>query len=284
MQFTHPEADIFVPDGQPLDAALARVTHLAIGAHPDDLEVMAHGAIAHCIDHPDTAAFGGVVVTHGAGSARTGPYAEKSDREMQEIRRAEQRRAAQVGRYAVQFQLSHASAAVRSRAAGTGVEADLYAILSAARPTEVYVHNPFDKHDTHVGVFLRCLGALRRLPPDQRPVRILGVEVWRSLEWLIPDDKVALDDSAHPELRRELMALFDSQIAGGKGYDQAVEGRRAANATFDDPHMIDATDRLTWAVDLMPFLENPTLTVNDFVTEKIDRLRADVLARIHRLR
>ena len=34
-------SEAFVPDGAPLPAALARTTHLGIGAHPDDLEIMA---------------------------------------------------------------------------------------------------------------------------------------------------------------------------------------------------------------------------------------------------
>ena len=41
MKLTKPAADIFVPDAKPIDEATARTTHLAIGAHQDDLEFMA---------------------------------------------------------------------------------------------------------------------------------------------------------------------------------------------------------------------------------------------------
>ena len=41
MKFSRPDADVFVPDGSAPAAALARVTHLAVGAHQDDLELMA---------------------------------------------------------------------------------------------------------------------------------------------------------------------------------------------------------------------------------------------------
>jgi len=37
MTLTNTTADIFVPDGTPVEAALARTTHLGIGAHQDDL-------------------------------------------------------------------------------------------------------------------------------------------------------------------------------------------------------------------------------------------------------
>jgi len=34
-------AQIFIPDGSPVKEALSRTTHLAFGAHQDDLEIMA---------------------------------------------------------------------------------------------------------------------------------------------------------------------------------------------------------------------------------------------------
>jgi hypothetical protein len=47
MTLTNTTADIFVPDGTPVEAALARTTHLGIGAHQDDLEFMTvHGILA----------------------------------------------------------------------------------------------------------------------------------------------------------------------------------------------------------------------------------------------
>ena len=44
----NPHADVFVPDGLPPAAALARTTHLAIAAHQDDIEIMAYHGIAEC--------------------------------------------------------------------------------------------------------------------------------------------------------------------------------------------------------------------------------------------
>ncbi|MEO6788927.1 MAG: PIG-L family deacetylase, partial [Chthoniobacteraceae bacterium] len=64
MKFHLPSADIFVPDGLPAADALARVTHLGIGAHQDDLEFMAFHGILQCF-HSDTEWFGGVTCTNG---------------------------------------------------------------------------------------------------------------------------------------------------------------------------------------------------------------------------
>ena len=53
----------------------------------------------------------------------------------------------------------------------TAVVADLEKILLAARPEVVYLHNPADKHDTHVGVTLRAIAALRDVRDRVRPER-----------------------------------------------------------------------------------------------------------------
>ena len=48
MKLHNPTAEIFIPDGLPVPAALKRITHLGIGAHQDDLEFMAfHGVLDH---------------------------------------------------------------------------------------------------------------------------------------------------------------------------------------------------------------------------------------------
>ncbi len=278
MKFSSPEADVFVPDGAEPAAALARVTHLCVAAHQDDIEIMAHAGICDCLDAPGRG-FGGVVVTDGAGSPRTGPYAGQTDVQMQAERRAEQRRAAQIGGYAIQIQLAHPSADVKT-AGSAAVQADLEKIFTGCSPAVVYLHNPADKHDTHVAVFLRCLEALRALPPARRPGRVLGCEVWRDLDWLTETDKIALDSGRRPALAAELLQVFDSQIAGGKRYDLATLGRRAAHATFHTSHATDAFAGITWAMDLTPLVADPALDVAAFTLAHLDRLRAEVAARL----
>jgi LmbE family N-acetylglucosaminyl deacetylase len=283
MKLSHPRSDIFVPAGNATPAAaLRQVTHLCIGAHQDDIEIMAHAGISDCLDTPGKA-FGGVVVTNGAGSPRTGAYAQLTDEQMQAVRREEQRKAAQLGRYAIQLQLAHPSADVK-QPGHPGVAADLTAIFSGCTPEIIYLHSPADKHDTHVAVLLRCLEALRALPASQRAHRVVGCEVWRDLDWLVDTDKVALDAGRHPELALELLKVFDSQVTGGKRYDLATLGRRAANATFHTSHATDRVIGITWAVDLTPLVADPALDVTDFTLAHVERLRADIAGRIAKFR
>jgi LmbE family N-acetylglucosaminyl deacetylase len=278
MKFSRPEADVFLPAGGDAAQALARTTHLCVIAHQDDIEINAYPAVTECLGRADRF-FTGVVMTNGAGSARTGKFAHVTDAEMQVIRRDEQRTAAVLGNYNLQLQLAHPSSDVK-QAGHAGVTADLAAIFGGCRPEVVYLHQPADKHDTHVACFLRCIEALRALPRDRRPARVLGVEGWRDLDWLSDNEKVAMDASANPELAAKLVGVFESQIAGGKRYDLAAMGRRLANATFFNSHATDQTNAISLAMDLTPLVRDDTLSVREFALGHIDRLRADVAGRI----
>jgi LmbE family N-acetylglucosaminyl deacetylase len=291
MRLSQPAADVFIPTSvaQTLvphpaltpAAALARITHLCIAAHQDDIEIMAHSGISDCLDTPGKW-FGGVVVTDGGGSPRTGAYSQFTDEQMKLARRDEQRRAAQLGRYAIQLQLSHPSAIVKNPSLAGPVRADLTTILSGCTPEVVYLHNPADKHDTHIAVLHRSLEALRALPPEKRPRRVLGCEVWRDLDWLVDPDKVALDAGRHPQLAAVLLKVFDSQITGGKRYDHAAHGRRLAHATFHTSHASDKFAGITWALDLTPLVADPSLSLVDFTLAHVDRLRADIVSRLQK--
>lgn len=281
MKFSHPKADVFVPSGGDAVAALARVTHLCVAAHQDDIEILAYDGICDCLDQPKKNAFGGVVVTNGAGSPRTGPYANHTDEQMQDVRREEQRAAARLGGYAIQLQLAHPSADVKTPG-HAGVAADLEKIFAGCSPEVVYLHQPVDKHDTHVAVFLRCIEALRALPAKKRPKRVLGAEVWRDLDWMVDTDKVALDSGRRPELAADLLKVFDSQVTGGKRYDLAALGRRLAHATFHTSHATDALTGITWAMDLTPLVSDPSRDIADHALAHVDRLRSDAAARLRR--
>jgi len=278
MKFSSPQADVYVPRGSAPDAALSRVTHLCIAAHPDDIEIMAYAGICDALARAD-GAFGGVVVTDGAGSPRSGPCAACTDEQMRNVRRDEQREAARLGDYAIQIQLGHPSSDVK-RPGHAGVAADLAAIFAGCAPEIVYLHNPMDRHDTHVAVLARCLEAIRAMPRDRLPRQVLGCEVWRDLDWALDADKVALDSGRQPELAARIIAAFKSQIAGGKRYDLATPGRRTAHATFHASHATDRFGGITWAVDLRPLLEPGGPGLESFAESIVTRFREDVLGRI----
>jgi LmbE family N-acetylglucosaminyl deacetylase len=260
--------DIFVPGGGHWREALARVTHLGIGAHADDLEFMAFAGIAEC--RGGAGVFGGVTVTDGGGSV--GGTAD-----LVATRRAEQREAADLGGYAVMIQLGRSSAEARAPGA---LAADLGEIFAVARPRIVYTHNPADRHETHVALSSAVIEALRKVGKVRRPERVFGCEVWRDLDWLTGDDRVRLDCGRDGEFAAKLNAVFRSQIDGGKRYDLAVTGRRRAQATFDEPRSADAAEMVTLAMDLTPLIEDDRLALRDFVAAKIDRFREDVLRRL----
>jgi LmbE family N-acetylglucosaminyl deacetylase len=280
MQFHNAAADLYIPDGAPADAGLARTTHLCIAAHQDDIEIMAYHGIAECFGRRDRW-FTGVVVTNGAGSPRAGIYGDYTDEEMQKVRLIEQRKAAFVGDYAAQIQLGFTSSQVKNPQE-PAVVADLSAILRATSPEVVYLHNFADKHDTHIAVATRAIAALRAVRSQTAPRKVYGCEVWRDLDWLPDAEKVALPVSARSNIAAALVGVFDSQVTGGKRYDLATAGRRLAHATYFASHGTDEESALTFAMDLTPLVESPTLSVRDYVLGAIDRFREDVGKRLEK--
>lgn len=274
MQLSNITAGIVIPDEKPITEALGRITHLGIGAHQDDLEFMAFHGILACYTREDQW-FGGVTCTNGAGSSRTGPYAAFSNEQMMNIRRQEQNAAAVVGGYGAMIQLDYPSSAVKS-ASDPRLKKDLLAILRATRPDVVYTHNPADKHETHIGVTIAALNAMRELPPEDRPKQVIGCEVWRDLDWLPDEHKVLMDVSGRDNLAAALNGIFDSQIAGGKRYDLATLGRRAANATFFDSHSTDSSNQLIFGLDLTPLIVDASKDIVVYVCDLIDQFHNDV--------
>jgi LmbE family N-acetylglucosaminyl deacetylase len=274
-------AEIFVPDRLTAEEALARTTHMAIGAHQDDIEIMAFDGILKCFQQADKW-FCGVVITNGSGSPRDDLYKDYTDEAMRAVRRKEQKKAAVIGEYTAQVLLDYPSAAVKDGSNKAPVE-DIGLLLKAAKPEVVYTHNLADKHDTHVAVTLRVIEAIQDLPAAERPQRLYGCEIWRDLDWMVDADKVAFDCSAHENLQAALLGIFDSQICGGKRYDLATVGRRRANATYYASHDVDVATGMIFAMDLTPLIKNPTQEVQAYVQEFIDRFAQEVVDRLAKL-
>jgi LmbE family N-acetylglucosaminyl deacetylase len=277
MKFVNDGAQIVIPDGT--DASLiSRTTHMAIGAHQDDIPIMAHHGILECFGRPDRW-FTGVTVTDGAGSPRSGLYAGYSDEQMKAIRILEEKKAAYVGEFGAAVLLDYSSSAVKDPAEMRIVE-ELAGLIEAAAPRVIYTHNLADKHDTHVAVALRTIKALRFLPADRRPEALHGCEVWRNLDWLVDDDKVTFDVSAHDNLAAAIIGVYDSQITGGKRYDLATAGRRLANATFSESHAVDDARALIYAMDLTPLITDPSTNINSYVRSHVERMQQEISLRL----
>jgi LmbE family N-acetylglucosaminyl deacetylase len=281
MKLSRESSEIYVPDGTEVSSALGRVSHIAVSAHQDDIEIMAFHGILACFGIPDKQ-FMGVVVTDGAGSPRDGIYASYTDEQMRAVRRMEQKKAAFVGEYSAMAFLDHPSSAVKNPG-NAGPREDIKALLSATRPEVVYTHNLADKHDTHVSVALRTIAALRELPHEQRPAKVLGCEVWRDLDWMVDRDKVVMRLDGHENLAMALVCIFDSQIAGGKRYDVATMGRRRANATYLESHSVDESQMANFAMDLTPLIVDDSLSPTEYAQDYIRRFAGDVGARLAKL-
>ncbi len=281
MNFTKSTAELFVPDGVPENEAIERTTHMAIGAHQDDLEIMAYQGILACFARKDRW-FLGVTVTDGSGSPRDGLYADFTDEDMRHVRKNEQKKAAVIGEYSGVALLDYTSSVVKDPT-GSGLGNDIQSLITAARPEIVYTHNPGDKHDTHVAVALRTIRAIRGLPAASRPEALYGCEVWRDLDWMLDEDKVCFDVSARENLSAALVGIFDSQICGGKRYDLATMGRRRASATYFASHGTDQALGLSFGMNLTPLIEDPELDIERYVTGHIRRFREDVSVKLKKL-
>lgn len=278
MEFVNKEAILYVPNGT--ESGLDRTTDLCIAAHADDVEIMSYGAIAACYDN-DERFFTGVTVTDGAGSPRVGEYAHFTDEEMKQVRAKEQQHAADIGQYAATALLAFPSAQVKSNADGR-VSSEIAKLLLAARAKIVYTHNLFDKHDTHVATALRTIEALRSVQDTYRAEAVYMLEVWRALDWLCDCDKTLFDTTPHPALAQDILAVYKSQIAGGKRYDLAAIGRRLANATFFESHAADDCESLSYGLDATEFVYSDR-PAEEFVHYYIERFRSEVTDRIQRL-
>lgn len=280
MNFSLPEAHVHVPDGSETFAALARTTHLVVGAHPDDLEFMAWHPILECFGS-DRFWFTGVVASDGRSSPRAGQYAHYSDHEMVKVRLKEQRHAAATGEYSAVVHLMYPETGEVMGGRPRSLVDDLVTLLKATRPRYVTTHNLADSHPHHLVVAMATIKALREC--EHRPESFVGGEVWRGLDWLVHEDKLVFDVSSHQNLTAALMGVFDSQITGGKRYDLATAGRKRANATYYHATSTDQTSALEFAMNLLPLLEQPNLDPVAYVDDLIARFQEEVRTRLHQL-
>jgi LmbE family N-acetylglucosaminyl deacetylase len=281
MKFNKKGSEIFIYDNTPVEKAIGRTTHMAISAHQDDIEIMAYDGIQRCFGKADEW-FMAVVVTNGAGSPRNGIYQNYSGEEMKRVRKMEQKKAAFVGEYGSLAMLDYESSEVKDKDNRDTI-GDIKELIANARPKVIYTHNLADKHSTHVGVALKVIKAIRELPNDLRPEKLYGCEVWGKMDWINDNEKVSFNASDHPNIAQSLLGVFDSQICGGKRYDQAVCGNRQSNATFSSSFNVDRYSALIYGMDLTPLVKNESIDISDYIKGYIERFCEDVTGRIRKM-
>lgn len=269
-------------DNMPINKAYEKTTHLAISAHQDDIEFMAYNAILECFGNNDKW-FSAIVVTNGSGSPRNGIYKDFTDEEMQKIRILEQKKAAFVGEYASLSMLGYKSKEIKNPNENNSIK-EIADIIRKCKPEYIYTHNPADKHDTHIATLTKVIKAIKLLDKKDRPKKVFGCEVWRSLDWVCDKDKIKFDVSGHPNLANALMGVFDSQIVGGKRYDKATIGRRLANATYSEDHNVDKAEQISYAIDMTPLINDDNLTLEEFIKGYINNFADEILNKLKNFR
>lgn len=246
-------------------------THLGVGAHPDDLEIMAGHGIEQCLKQPESH-FLGVICTTGGGSARSGEFSQTTDQEMVYLREQEQISSAKMGRYLGVIGLNFDSSQIKK---DWNIEFlnDLQEIILSTKPQYIYTHNLADKHQTHIAVTTHVIEALRQT--QYMPQALWGCEVWRGLDWLNDQEKKLLPIE-DPKLIKKLVDCHKSQTLGGKSYSEATVGRMQANATFFESHQVDTHKHQVFAMDLLPLVKSPSLSFLDYIDQSLAAFKEQV--------
>jgi LmbE family N-acetylglucosaminyl deacetylase len=269
-----PNGQLFIPDEEFDETVFHRTKTLAIGAHPDDLELLAIKAILEAYGLGERSFFG-VVLTNGAGSPKSGPYADLLPDQMVKLRTLEQKAAAEIGRYSACLMCGMTSNDIKRPL--TDATRIIRWLIEKTSPEAIWTHNFFDTHSTHQAAALCTIKAILSLPPEKRPKKLFGGEVWGSLDHFPDVLRLELD---RPNLIRALVGVFDSQITGGKRYDEAFLGNLLAHATFGNSHETDKASHVALALDMSELLvATDTHAIDHYVDNVLMKMRAEIEAR-----
>lgn len=250
------------------------VKYLCICAHQDDCEIMAIDGILKGY-YSKKYSFALVETTDGGGSARTGKFKDFTDEEMKAIRVKEQEAASELGRYNSLYMLNYTSKEVK-QAKNPQIVDEFVQIIKELKPEVIYTHSILDKHPTHIGVVLKVIEAIRKLPKEEQPKLFYGCEVWRGLDWIKDERKIGFNVSRNKRLQKKLLEVFESQVVGGKDYVMSTLGRRYQNATFYQSHSVDQFKMISYAIDMKPLIKNPNSSIKQFALSFIEDLKQEI--------
>ena len=254
------------------------VKYLCICAHQDDGEIMAIDGILKGY-YSRKYSFALAVTADGGGSARSGEFADYTYEMMKKVRIEEEKEASEIGKYHSLYLLNYSSKEIKQKENDEIVN-DYIEIIKELKPEIIYTHSLLDKHPTHIGVVLKVIEALRKLPKEYQPKHLYGCEVWRGLDWIDDSKKIGFDVSRNEKLQKQLLNVFKSQIAGGKAYTKASIGRRYSNATYYQSHSIDAYKMISYAIEMNPLIINKSADIKDFCLSFVKDLENDILKNI----
>ena len=248
---------------------------LAIGAHHDDIEVMAMDGILKAYGSKKYS-FYACVLSDGAHFSKMGKYSDISDKEMIETRNQEQIRASQIGEYANLVFLKHTREDIENNEKDVVIK-NIQKVILEVQPDVVYTHNIFDKGDIHTLTAIRVIEAILGLEEDKRPRLLYGCEIFRSLDWLPDKYKVVFDLSENKELQSRLIGVYDTRMEQSRNYNKAVVGRKLAHATFGNSNSSIDEEKLIWyGINLTPVIQKG-ITLDEYCVKILNDFNKELL-------
>ena len=111
----------------------------------------------------------------------------------------------------------------------------------------------------------------------RRCVRLRCLEAGEATAGRSPNLRRALPIADPGALQSRLLQCHDSQVSGGKRYDRAIVARQQANATLASGETVDDCEACVLAMDLKPLVDDPAMTVQDWLARCLERFTAELL-------
>ena len=279
-----------------LENALTHATDIAVGAHPDDVEIMAGGILLNDQKIGAPTKWLSVIVTNGAASnsVLVGDTSTKTPQERTAMRQHEQREAARLTNTPV-IQYKYHSAVTNGFMGAAKKEEATAALetLFAATPNvaRIYGHNPLDKHDTHLGVLACMVGALRRTAKDNPHLtNVYGMEVWGGLSGVEPEltlfpitDEVskAGEETVLEKLGR-VIGVYVSQIEGqARDYAKTTIARLIGHGGYvTNPFLSQPPEGMMLGLDMTELVQNQDLTLGQYAKVVLEKAALQKIAQL----
>lgn len=249
------------------------VKFMAICAHGDDCELMAIDGIQRGY-RASKYTFACVVTTDGADSERSGRYARTNNEKMASVVMAEQKKAANIGRYNSVYFMNYSTEEVRDQE-NEDIVNEYVEIIKELKPRVLYTHSILDRNVTHVAVAIKVINALRSMKKGDQPKVLYGCESERDLDWVDPSKVVTFNVSKNMRLQRQLISAHKSANLS-RDYVNAAIGRRLVNAVFNREEKRKTAKLTAKAINMTTLLRRKDYPIKRFAMSFIDDLYTEI--------
>lgn len=249
------------------------VKYVCICANPSDCEIMAIDGIQRGY-RAKKYTFAAVITTDGADCEGFGKQKKYSPKKIALMRAAEQKKAANIGRYNSVYFMNYKAEDARNQD-DEDIVNEYVEIIKELKPRIIYTHSILDRDPTHVAVAVKVINALRQLKKAQMPAQLYGCEEWRDLDWVSPEKVTTFDVSHNIRLQRQLISVHKSQNLN-RDYISAAMGRRYVNATFAKSEKKKDAKLTSRAINMTTLLRRKEYPVKRFAMSFIDDLYTEI--------